>query len=133
MTPTRSSRPTRPRIVVADDSGITRRLTVKLLESNGFAVTQAHDGQELLDLLLSQESGYFRLVVSDQIMPRMLGSEVLARAAGRAPFVIMTGTVTRELRAAATRYGVAALLTKPVELGELLEIIRAAITSAGQR
>jgi len=59
-----------PKILVVDDSPMTRTLLAKQLEQLGHRVTQAQDGQEGLEIALSQP---FDLIISDVDMPRMDG------------------------------------------------------------
>jgi len=111
------------RVIVADDSADSRLLLTTALASARFAVTQAHDGKELYDLLTTSSPGYFKLVVTDHAMPRMFGTEVLARTSARAPFIIVTGVATPELEEAAERYGAAAFFTKPIDVRAFLRTV----------
>jgi DNA-binding response OmpR family regulator len=113
----------RVRVIVADDDPAARQMIATALASVRFAVTQAHDGKELYELLTSAQPGYFRLVVADHSMPHLFGVEVLARAGARAPFMIMTGHDTPEVRDAARKYGAAAYVTKPVEISTFLDTV----------
>ncbi|MCC6738184.1 MAG: PAS domain S-box protein [Planctomycetia bacterium] len=61
-------------VLVAEDEDLVRRLVVETLESAGFRVLAAHDGQEALELA-GAEPGAIRLLVTDLIMPRLGGGE----------------------------------------------------------
>lgn len=121
----------RPRIAVAEDDPDFRGVLVACLHHAGFAVTEAHDGRELLDLLQSAAPGFFRAVVTDQRMPRLAGLECLALAGARAPFVIVSGENDAGFHAAAAKFGAAAVLRKPVDLDTLVAVVSRLVTGDG--
>jgi two-component system chemotaxis sensor kinase CheA len=63
----------RRRVLVVDDSVMTRTLERSILEAAGYEVVVATDGQQALELLHSTP---IELVVSDVEMPRMSGLEL---------------------------------------------------------
>ena len=63
------------KILVVDDAKDTVTMVKKLLESDGFAIEQAFDGKEALDLLKASEQKP-DLVILDMFMPEMSGQEV---------------------------------------------------------
>ncbi len=79
------------RILVVDDEEVTRRLLKQCLETDGHAVTLAHDGNEALH---QARKGSFDLVMTDRAMPGMNGDEV-ARAikavSPRTSVIMLTG------------------------------------------
>ncbi|WP_375757779.1 response regulator [Corallococcus exercitus] len=92
--PVRSPAPRRRRILVVDDSPLTRELVANLLEAVGYDTLRAADGPSALDLL-DQEGPPVELVVTDLEMPEMDGVELTRRlktdpARGRLPVVILT-------------------------------------------
>lgn len=66
----------RRRVLVVDDSPLTRELLVSLLEATGYLVSQAHDGQDALEKLAREAVD---LVVTDLEMPRVDGLELTRR------------------------------------------------------
>ena len=63
------------RILLVDDSVGTRTLVKKMLRNLGYSeVETAGDGHEALDLILEDD---FDLVISDWIMPKMSGVELV--------------------------------------------------------
>ncbi len=103
-------------VLVADDEPEVARTTTIALERAGFTVTTVADGAAALARL---EPGHdFALVVTDQVMPRMTGVELLRtlRARGDATrLMICTGfaeTIDEQL---AVGLGAGALLYKPVD------------------
>ncbi len=120
----RSGRHARYRAVVADGDAARRALLTAALESVGFHATAVHDGQELLDLLEMTPPRHFRLVVAAQHMPRLFGTEVLARSSNRrARWVIVATDATPELEATAESYGAHAVVRLPLDVEQLLAAI----------
>lgn len=68
--------PADARILVAEDDALVALLARTLLESAGFSVTIARDGQSAFEELLASPEPY-ALVLSDVIMPRTGGMELL--------------------------------------------------------
>lgn len=80
-------------ILVVDDEPDTRHHTVDLLTKAGYEVVSANDGAAGLDELQTWD---FDLVITDNVMPRMTGIEMMAKlyACRLLPSVIMaTGQV----------------------------------------
>jgi two-component system phosphate regulon response regulator OmpR len=113
----------KPRVAVAEDDPNFRAVLVAALHHAGFAVTEAHDGRELIDLLQSTSPGFFSVVVTDQQMPRHSGLECLALAGARAPFVIVSGKSDPAFLAAAARLNAAAVVRKPVDVELLVQLV----------
>ncbi len=90
-------------LVVDDDRGV-RRLTARMLRSQGYQVYEAASGQEALRALKDERS--IQLVVTDIVMPEMHGLDLADRVLAAMPdlhVVLMTGhapelTVQLELR-----------------------------------
>ena len=61
---------------MAEDTLTTAMLEKNILESVGYSVVIARDGQEALDKAAQEK---FDLVISDVLMPRMDGFELVAR------------------------------------------------------
>ena len=113
----------KPRIAVAEDDPDFREMLVDALHQAGFAVSEARDGRELLELLHGSARGHFHLVVTDQCMPRLAGLECLELAGSHAPFIVVSGESDQTFHAAAARLGAAAVVRKPVDLASLIELV----------
>ena len=78
-------------ILVVDDEKIPRALRSLILQKKGYRVVAAASGKEALELLVG---GVFHLVLSDQMMPGMTGTE-LAKAIKSIrpamPFILISG------------------------------------------
>ena len=120
----------RKSILVAEDSITSRTLLKNILESAGYDVKTAVDGQEAFT---SFKSGSFDLVVSDVEMPRMDGFELTERIRShrkfaKTPVVLVTGRESREDRERGIDVGANAYIVKSsIDQGNLLEVIKSMI------
>jgi two-component system, cell cycle sensor histidine kinase and response regulator CckA len=64
-------------ILLVEDELMVRRLQVRALKKQGYVVLEASNGEEALRKLEEVEGGTVDLVVSDVVMPRMGGLELL--------------------------------------------------------
>ncbi len=115
------------RILLVDDSVTTLQLERTLLESAGFEVKTASDGEQALQILESGET--FDALVSDIEMPRLDGLSLAARVRRRPdtlalPIVLVTGLAQDEQRQRALDVGVNAYIVKGrFDEDELIEIL----------
>lgn len=114
------------RLLLAEDDPELRRMMARALRRRGYAVVEAHDGRELVEVLLRAVTGERglmpALIVSDVRMPGHTGLEVLARLRRidwRTPVILLTAFGDPETHAEAERLGAAALLDKPFDLDDL--------------
>lgn len=117
----------RGRILIADDEPHIRRILATFLETAGFEVDQADDGDEAAQFLSS--SATYRLALLDLMMPGLTGLEVLEeirKSPERAtlPVVILTAKGQDTDRDAAMALGANAFITKPFSPKKLLALIR---------
>ena len=117
----------RTTVLFVDDDDFIRGAYVDLLRDEGFAVVEAADGCEALRAA-SAISGDVLLVI-DEVMPGLRGSEVLNRLdrrpdAARFRVVIISGAGTAEVHAL-PRQGIRihAVVEKPFTTSELLEAL----------
>lgn len=117
------------RILVVDDEAAVRRFVTRALHEQGFLVLEAFDGLEALDAL---RAGPVDVIVSDVVMPRLNGVQLmqaLAASHPQLPVVLMSGYATHELAG----MGIAApcaLLTKPFSAERLVEEVRRCLKDA---
>jgi two-component system, NtrC family, response regulator HydG len=117
----------RPRIVVADDEASARSGLGTLLRDEGFDVTLAEDGSTALARV--QESAP-DVLVTDLRMPGMDGIELLRKAREVDPelvVVLMTAFAEVETAVRAMQEGAEHYLTKPLQIDELVLVIRRAL------
>lgn len=115
------------RILVVDDSSMTRKMVTSILSREGYQVDSAGNGLEALERLYQAA---YDLVITDINMPQMDGLEFLRQIRQEAPYsrlpvlVLSSNSspeeVQRTLRAGASLY-----LIKPAPPEKLLESVRA--------
>ncbi|WP_303132602.1 response regulator transcription factor [uncultured Olsenella sp.] len=113
------------RLLVADDTRDLNRALQAILEQNGYEVVPAYDGQEALDLVMSQS---FDAIILDIMMPRMDGLAALAEMRRRgvvAPVLLLTAKAQVDDRVAGLDAGADDYLPKPFAMRELLARVRA--------
>jgi len=117
----------RPRIVVADDESSARSGLGTLLRDEGFEVILAEDGPTAL--MRVQESNP-DVLVTDLRMPGMDGIELLRKAREVDPelvVVLMTAFAEVETAVRAMQEGAEHYLTKPLQIDELVLVLRRAL------
>ncbi|BBE51389.1 Hydrogenase transcriptional regulatory protein hupR1 [Ferriphaselus amnicola] len=116
-------------LLVDDDENITSSL-VRLLRRDGYSILRANSGQEGLAVLAQHKVG---VIISDQRMPGMTGTEFLTKVRERYPDtvrVVLSGyTELNSVTDAINRGAVYKFLTKPWED----ELLRANVDEAFQR
>ncbi len=116
-------------ILVLEDDPDVRELTVLQLESLGYNVVQAHDGQSALDVINNEEK--IDLLLSDVVLPGGLrGPEVAQKARQTKPglsVLFMSGYTQNALDSHPEIGESSLLLNKPFRKKELAEKIREAI------
>ena len=113
------------RVLVAEDDPASLELLRVYLESTGYEVACADDGNRALEL---SESGEFDLLILDIHMPLYDGVEVLQMLRKRfihhpIKIIALTGDAGSGLRDELLREGIDGYMTKPVSLAELGENI----------
>ncbi|HQF56551.1 MAG TPA: response regulator [Fibrobacteria bacterium] len=115
------------RILVVDDEPSIRESLARHFRHRLFEVETASDGVDALDKLSRTP---FRVVVSDIIMPRMDGIELLRRIREECPMtrtIMITGYVTLDNALACLRLGADTCVFKPIQnLSELDEAVDSA-------
>jgi two-component system, NtrC family, response regulator AtoC len=113
-------------VLVVDDDASMRALLRALLTRNGHEVTDAEDGGVAIDKLTARS---FDLVLTDLVMPRVDGLEVVRQARQlrpRTPVVMLTAEGSIQQCVSAMRAGAFNFITKPFHLPDLEEMIRLA-------
>jgi signal transduction histidine kinase len=119
-------------LVVEDDRSMTVMLRT-LLEKEGYSVTTACDGQEALDILSA--NALPDLIVSDILMPRLDGFELLRRVRGveewaHVPFLFLSAMSEPEDRITGRSLGVDDYITKPFHSREFLSVVASRLARA---
>jgi CheY-like chemotaxis protein len=114
-------------LVVDDDRGV-RRLTVRMLRTEGYRVVEAESGAEALRTLASDPG--IGLVVTDIVMPEMDGLSLADQALAQLPnlrVVLMTGHAPELTTKLGLRESPLPVLLKPFTAEQLLGKVRAAL------
>lgn len=113
------------RILIVDDEPDTLGLIELTLQTAGFSVRTAPNGDQALGMILEDT---FDLILLDIMMPGMTGFDLLKNLRGRQmdvpPVVFLTAKSRQEDREMGDSLGAAAFLTKPTTRGDLLDTIR---------
>jgi two-component system response regulator AtoC len=115
------------RILVVDDEPETRDMLCGLLEFEHYDVTAVNDGRKALDRLTGPEEERPDLVLLDNAMPEMEGTEVLERLLERGvsvPVILMTGKGSATLTIQAIQQGAADYVSKPFGADDVLSVIQ---------
>jgi two-component system cell cycle sensor histidine kinase/response regulator CckA len=108
-------------LLVVDDETAVRRFACRVLERAGYGVLEAADGVEALELI-ERNGKTLEAVISDIVMPRMNGVELmqaLSSSQPELPVILMSGYATGAL----TELGIAtpcSILPKPFSGERLL-------------
>ncbi len=113
-------------ILVVEDRDASRELLRIILESAGYAVIEAVDGRDALEIAQQTVAD---LVIMDVYMPFLTGFEALAGLRllpgyNAVPVVALTASAMTGERERALAAGFAEFLTKPVNLARLRGLIR---------
>jgi two-component system cell cycle response regulator len=120
-----------PAVLVAEDSLVIRAVLVEQLQSRGYRVIEAGDGEQALAACHQEQPD---VVLLDVEMPQLDGHGVLARIKADQrladiPVVFVTSRVTTEDVVEGLRLGAHDYLRKPFEPSELLARVHAAVRS----
>ena len=112
-------------ILLIDDSLSIRKFIGKMLESAGYIVDTAVDGE---DGLRKASQTRYRLIITDLEMPKFNGYEVVQALRGRpltkqTPIVVMTTRAGEKHRQLAVDIGVNAYIAKPVDERTLFQVV----------
>lgn len=115
---------TEKRILVADDSETITTLLMTALTGSGYEVVTANDGIETYERGLEDD---IDLVVLDQLMPGLLGLEVIERwreEGVEVPVIMLTGVDDDRTAVESLDKGAIDYVRKPFRMPELLARIR---------
>jgi DNA-binding NtrC family response regulator len=111
---------------VVEDEPSLREVTRRILVRNGYDVLVAPDGVEAIEIARNHPST-IHLLLTDVVMPQMLGKQVAARIAAMRDGIAvlyMSGYARPVLAADGTLAPNVVLLEKPFEVHQLLDKVR---------
>lgn len=111
------------KILIVDDSSLSRRTLRQTLEGLGYTVIEASDGAQALERFFVDPPA---LVILDMVMTGMYGAEVLAKMReinSEIPVVIATADVQKATADEVRAGGAKGLLNKPVNRDQLAAMV----------
>jgi EAL domain-containing protein (putative c-di-GMP-specific phosphodiesterase class I) len=124
----------RARVLFVDDEPQMTTALRRVLSSEPFDVAAANTVADAFTLMAEQE---FDIVVSDELMPDMNGSEFLRQVRTEHPYtvrILLTGKASLDTAIqAVNRAGIFRFLQKPCSAQDLIESLRDAVTHRHER
>ncbi|MBP7868871.1 MAG: response regulator, partial [Firmicutes bacterium] len=119
------------KILLADDEPRMRRLVSDFLRREGYALVEAEDGQQALDLFFSEKG--IGLVILDVMMPRLDGWVVCReiRKASSVPVIMLTARSEESDQLFGLDIGADEYITKPFSPMILVARVKAILRRAG--
>ena len=117
-----------PSVLIVDDEQLLVRTLSSVLAESGYRITVAGSAEEASPRIFGQEP--FDLILLDNRLPGESGVELTQRIreqAVRSKVILMTAYGTAEVRRQVERLAVNGYLTKPFDLGVVVEEVRALI------
>jgi twitching motility two-component system response regulator PilH len=116
-------------VLVVDDSPTEQHIFCKALERQGYDTAVASDGEEAIETALQLRPD---VIVMDVVMPGMNGFQATRRLSknpvtANIPVVIVSSKGQETDRIWGLRQGASQYLVKPVESGELMAAVEAAM------
>jgi CheY-like chemotaxis protein len=124
--------PTGITVLLVEDERAVRSTTQRILERAGYRVAATGDGEEAWRLLEEHPDAY-DVVVTDLIMPRLSGAELVRRIRARQPdfpIVVTSAHPSRDWDAREIRAESVAVLKKPFAAATLVETLRTMVGRA---
>ena len=115
------------KVLVVDDSLMSRRIVRGFLESEGHEVTEAADGMAALERYSVEKPD---LVLLDMVMVGMYGIQVLQKLReidAQARVVVTTADIQTSTREMAEQAGSRGFVTKPIKKEELLGVVNSVL------
>ncbi len=111
------------KIVVADDEKATREILARALSARGYSVETASNGLEALEKI---RSAHFDMLITDLVMPNMLGTELMQKVRETHPDIIViaiTAHATVETAIQALKQGAYDYIIKPFEPAHIIPVV----------
>jgi two-component system, OmpR family, response regulator len=112
------------KVLIVDDDPGSRELLTEVLSADGYFVSAVADGAAARDELA--KDGAYEIVIADLRMPNGSGLDLLKDLRSRnhgQNLILMSSFMSGQEREQALELGARALLEKPFQLSELLEVV----------
>jgi two-component system chemotaxis response regulator CheY len=118
------------RVLIVDDSALSRRTLRQILEPEGYEVVEAEDGLVALERYFLEKPD---VVLLDLVMKGMYGLEVLTKLreldAG-AKVVVVSADIQTSSKELVEQAGAKAFVNKPFDRGEILSALSGVLAGA---
>lgn len=114
------------KVLIVEDNDFVRMQIIRYLNESSFETVEATDGGKALELM----DKTFDLAIVDVRMEPIDGFEFIKSLRGRnleTPVLLVTGDQNPDLLSEANKWGVAAVLMKPVQKDRLIKMATRAI------
>jgi two-component system, chemotaxis family, chemotaxis protein CheY len=115
------------KILIVDDSALSRRTLRRILESAGYEVVEADDGMTALELYFLEKPS---LVLLDLVMKGMYGLDVLVKLREMDPkalVVVASADIQSSTRKLVDEAGALAFINKPFMSEQVIAAVEAAL------
>jgi two-component system, chemotaxis family, chemotaxis protein CheY len=115
------------KILIVDDSALSRRTLRRILESAGYEVVEADDGMTALELYFLEKPS---LVLLDLVMKGMYGLDVLVKLREMDPkalVVVASADIQSSTRKLVDEAGALAFINKPFVSEQVIAAVEAAL------
>ena len=118
----------RPKILIVDDSSLSRRTLRRILESAEYEIVEADDGMAALEVYFLEKPS---LVLLDLVMKGMYGLDVLVKLREmdqQARVVVASADIQSSTRKMVDEAGALGFINKPFVTEQVLAAVEAALT-----
>jgi two-component system chemotaxis response regulator CheY len=115
------------KILIVDDSSLSRKTLRRILESAGYEIIEAHDGMTALEVYFLEKPS---LVLLDLVMKGMYGLDVLVRLREMDPkalVVVASADIQSSTRKLVDEAGALAFINKPFVSEQVIAAVEAAL------
>lgn len=113
--------PVKGKILIADDDDDNRILLSIFIQSEGWEVIEAQDGQEALEKAIEEQPN---IILLDNRMPKLTGTKVYEKLCEQGmKFPVILLTAYADIEELAESLGIGCYLNKPYELSTLMTMI----------
>jgi two-component system response regulator MprA len=120
-----------PHVLIVEDDAVTRESLRRILESEGFRVDIAADGEKAVGQLAQRR---YDAIILDVALPKLSGTDVMEYIASTTPEVLQSIVVVTGLDVAEIRKlfpTICETLSKPVMPSRLMASLRRCLGNAG--
>ena len=118
----------RPKILIVDDSSLSRRTLRRILESADYEIVEADDGMAALEVYFLEKPS---LVLLDLVMKGMYGLDVLVKLREmdqQARVVVASADIQSSTRKMVDEAGALGFINKPFVPEQVIAAVEAALT-----